>query len=236
MQSVRALQHQLEAEMFAGVAAVEEKVLAMLAQMERNHSLTHELKQQVSQLLTDFNEASGQHISVAYRQLLPVLVTTYRDGYVLSQLDQPAVHITKMFYPQWWLQQVGYFSVSGIDHSPDSILLSPQNPSNPNPSPSGVSLSTYLLSLLLTAVASACVALSLATTPPRNKTRRLRRRSSSPTATSTWDNAMTSADGIEVGWVGYQLQHADVTLHCPQPPTRQKPPQDSRETLPLLGR
>jgi len=35
MQSVRALQHQLEAEMFAGVAAVEEKVLDMLAQVAR---------------------------------------------------------------------------------------------------------------------------------------------------------------------------------------------------------
>jgi len=50
----------------------------------------------VTQLLTDFNEASGQHISIAYRNLLPVLFTSYRDGYVLSQLDQPAVHITKM--------------------------------------------------------------------------------------------------------------------------------------------
>ncbi len=41
----------------------------------------------------------------------------------MNSLDQPTIGMTKMFYPQWWLESVGYFKIGG---NPDGILFQPQ--------------------------------------------------------------------------------------------------------------
>lgn len=133
----------------------------------------------VTRRLTDLNIASGEMVSRRYRDLLPYLFTSYRDGYVVSELDQPAVLITKMFYPRWWLQLVGYFSAAAVNRARDSLLLGPAPHPSSSSSPSagkGVSLPIYFLSLLLAAGVGAVLSLSLSTAKPRAALFHLRRK------------------------------------------------------------
>lgn len=84
-----------------------------------------EAEAQVVSLLTAFTTSEGTFVSESWRDLFPVLLTTYRDGYVMKNLDQPTIAFDRMFYPRWWLEQVGYFEIGG---NKDGILFS----SNPN--------------------------------------------------------------------------------------------------------
>ncbi len=56
----------------------------------------------------------------------------------MDSLDQPTIGMTKMFYPQWWLESVGYFKIGG---NPDGILFQPQ--------PSSFNASTLLAGVIL---------------------------------------------------------------------------------------
>ena len=94
-------------------------------------------------LLTAFTTSEGEHISNSWRDLFPVLLTTYRDGYVMKNLDQPTIAFDRMFYPRWWLEAVGYFKIAG---NRDGILFS-DNPSAGSGS-GYVSAATLVSSLL----------------------------------------------------------------------------------------
>jgi ElaB/YqjD/DUF883 family membrane-anchored ribosome-binding protein len=61
--------------------------------------------------ITDATVSFGQEVSNTYKDLLGVLITTYRDGYIMTDLDKPTMKIGHMFYPRWWLDAVGYFNV-----------------------------------------------------------------------------------------------------------------------------
>jgi len=58
-------------------------------------------------LLTDFTVSHGDHTMHAWRDMLPHIWATYRDGYVFSGFDQPTIAVKQMFYPEWWLELVG---------------------------------------------------------------------------------------------------------------------------------
>ena len=51
---------------------------------------------QLTALLTECNVASGELVTSTYRDLLPFLLTSFRDGYHIDQLDQDSVKITKL--------------------------------------------------------------------------------------------------------------------------------------------
>jgi hypothetical protein len=59
----------------------------------------------------------------AWRDMLPSIWATYRDGYVFTGLDQPTVSVQRMFYPEWWLEQVGYFNPMNLNHDTGAILF-----------------------------------------------------------------------------------------------------------------
>lgn len=65
----------------------------------------------VIQEITDATVNFGQEVSNTYKDLLGLLITTYRDGYIMTDLDKPTMKIGHMFYPRWWLDAVGYFNV-----------------------------------------------------------------------------------------------------------------------------
>ena len=46
----------------------------------------------------------------AWTDLFPTLVTTYHDGYIAKGLNATTIDMTKIFYPYWWLQAVGYYN------------------------------------------------------------------------------------------------------------------------------
>ena len=77
----------------------------------------------VTALLTDFTVSHGDTTTNAWRDMLPVIWTTYRDGYVFSDFDKPTVSVQRMFYPEWWLEQVGYFNPMNLNHDTDAILF-----------------------------------------------------------------------------------------------------------------
>lgn len=74
-------------------------------------------------LLTNFTVAHGDDTMLEWRNMIPKIWTTYRDGYVVSGLDQPTASIKRMSYPLWWLQQVGFFNPMNLNHDKDAILF-----------------------------------------------------------------------------------------------------------------
>lgn len=78
--------------------------------------------------LTSFTLYQGDYVSLQWKDFFTFLVTTYRDGYVVTDLEQPSVSMQRMFYPKWFLDAVGYFNIHGND-SPNAILFQ-NNPNN----------------------------------------------------------------------------------------------------------
>ena len=74
-------------------------------------------------LLTKFTVSHGDLTLQTWRDLLPQLWTTYRDGYVFSGFDQSTVSVQRMFYPEWWLSAVGYFNPMNLNHDNGAILF-----------------------------------------------------------------------------------------------------------------
>lgn len=79
----------------------------------RRLSASTEVMKIVVELLTTFCTTEGDAVSAAWRDLLPRVITTYRDGMVIGDTDKAVFTIQKMFYPRWWLEAVGYFNNKG---------------------------------------------------------------------------------------------------------------------------
>ena len=72
--------------------------------------------------------AQGEAVSFAWRELLPAVMTTYRDGYVMGDVDKAVFTMTRMFYPKPWLDAVGYFKTH--ENNPGGLLYQPSPYSN----------------------------------------------------------------------------------------------------------
>lgn len=73
MVPVRALQHELETSLYAGVSDIEAKTLALFD----GSALSARV---VVELLTQFSTQQGARVSAAWRDLFPTLLAHYRDG------------------------------------------------------------------------------------------------------------------------------------------------------------
>jgi hypothetical protein len=113
MKIVRELQYGLEKSLQEDVNSLEN---LLKPQLDRLSVLD------LRKILTQFTLSKGEMVTQSWRDLFPLLVTTYRDGYVMKNLDQPGTSFDRMFYPKWWLDKVGFF-----DEKPnkDGILFSP---------------------------------------------------------------------------------------------------------------
>ena len=76
----------------------------------------------VANTLTQLTVSSGDMVSTAWKDYFPELLTTYRDGYVIGGQHNATVEIHRMFYPKWWLDQVGFFNIPG---NKNGILFQP---------------------------------------------------------------------------------------------------------------
>jgi hypothetical protein len=79
----------------------------------RRVTASSEVMKIVVELLTTFCTTEGDAVSAAWRDLLPRVITTYRDGMIIGDTDKAVFTIQKMFYPRWWLEAVGYFNNKG---------------------------------------------------------------------------------------------------------------------------
>lgn len=135
MVPVRALQKKLSDSLLNDVIQLENQLLNL-------PTITY--KETVIQRLTTFTIEKGEYVSSAWRDLFPQLLTQYRDGYIISGLDQPYVTIGKMFYSEYWLRNVGFFDIKG-NSNPSAILFA---------SNTALSMSGFINSLLLCIVLS----------------------------------------------------------------------------------
>jgi hypothetical protein len=81
--------------------------------------------------ITRFTVSTGVATSNEWRDFLPKLMTTYRDGYIISGQDEVSVIPTSFFYPEWWLKQVGYYDIpanpNGIMFDANPIMIHTQS-------------------------------------------------------------------------------------------------------------
>ena len=96
--------------------------------IENSADIPKETVKIIVDLLTFFSMKNGDFVSNAWKDLLPMLITTYRDGMIISNTNMPIFKLQKMFYPRWWLESVGYFNQKG---NPKGILFQP-NPLSTN--------------------------------------------------------------------------------------------------------
>lgn len=147
MVTVRAVQRRLESELNAQVDAMETQLLTWLHSQPDTASAS--VREKVVTEVTKKVQTLGDYVSTTWRDLLPELITTYRDGYIISGQDEVYVSINKMFYPKWWLEKVGYFAHSG---NPEAQNDDPNNwiyfSSGPNGAGAGSSAAWMALGLL----------------------------------------------------------------------------------------
>eukprot|EP00607_Mallomonas_marina_P009286 CAMPEP_0182418534 /NCGR_PEP_ID=MMETSP1167-20130531/2939_1 /TAXON_ID=2988 /ORGANISM="Mallomonas Sp, Strain CCMP3275" /LENGTH=659 /DNA_ID=CAMNT_0024592781 /DNA_START=89 /DNA_END=2068 /DNA_ORIENTATION=- len=111
---IHELQRKLLDSALAETASAEAQATQMLDEM-MTQSKTEDTVAEAIKILTHVTIAQGMAITRAWKEFFPTLVTKYHDGYIAQDLDQPAIHMKKLFYPKWWLEAVGFF-----DHKPDS--------------------------------------------------------------------------------------------------------------------
>lgn len=136
---IRALQAEFQKEMNDAVSQLEASVLKMLAKKDSSKS--------VVESLTDFGIYYGEKVSDRWRMLLPEMMTTYRDGLVVKNLDGDRVQLSSIGYPKDWLTAVGYFSVTP---NVDGILFAP----SPIPTTSDHTILLVGIVILLVAASS----------------------------------------------------------------------------------
>lgn len=100
---VERLQLKLESRLAATQSSVQSQ-----AAIIKNRSGHEALVQFLTNQSADF--ASDSH--TAFWTLFETVVTTFHDGYEVSGFAAPNLHVSSLFYPKWWLQQVGFFAAS----------------------------------------------------------------------------------------------------------------------------
>ncbi|EGZ04502.1 hypothetical protein PHYSODRAFT_536256 [Phytophthora sojae] len=68
--------------------------------------------------LTKESEKYAQRAHTASADLFDYLVTAFHDGYQVSNFYAKMLTVQSIFYPKWWLQQVGFFD--GAEESGDA--------------------------------------------------------------------------------------------------------------------
>lgn len=95
IKDIHALRDQFEAASFGNQKVLEDKALALWNKGN---------KEDARQMLTDYSDAHAADVHAAWWQLSHDLYIKYNDGYVNTKgsLGEP------VFYPAWWLKEVGY--------------------------------------------------------------------------------------------------------------------------------
>ena len=65
-------------------------------------------KQHWATVLANADHAASAAAARAWRELALTMMTRGHDGYI-AQPDRVTIKMTKLFYPKWWLQEVGYY-------------------------------------------------------------------------------------------------------------------------------
>jgi hypothetical protein len=126
MKPVRELQSKLEKGMISDAKDLETKIMLLLATTDNLSENWASIANSAIILgcvetLTEFTVTKGQKVSDAWKELFPYLLSHFRDGFILNT-DDVTIGITRMFYPKWWLDAVGYFNIKP-NPNPEAILF-----------------------------------------------------------------------------------------------------------------
>jgi len=135
---IREIQSRLENQFYLTTSLTETKVIELLNEKKNSGTQNEEIDKTILKLLTDYTVESGNTVNDEYKNIFPLLLARFRDGYEID-VNQVTVAIQPKFYPKWWLEKVNFF-----DSSPNSngILFAP------SPKTTKVSESVYGLLLI----------------------------------------------------------------------------------------
>jgi len=113
IQDVQKKQQEIESDSFQQQVLIEKKALTALKN-DRAEALF---------ILDTFAAEQADYVLDAWHQLFWELITKYRDGYRMDDLRAKDFSPTKLFYPKWWLEQVGFFKnaeiyATNVTHNP----------------------------------------------------------------------------------------------------------------------
>mmetsp|Transcript_3107 Transcript_3107/g.6608 ORF Transcript_3107/g.6608 Transcript_3107/m.6608 type:complete len:693 (-) Transcript_3107:240-2318(-) len=100
---IQAKQSEVEGALFAAQPAVEAAVHGLL--------LTEKASgQEVSRLLTETSSTAAEGSLLAFSELLMTMLAKYKDGQRIDDFHAETLAPTKLFYPLWWLESVGFYN------------------------------------------------------------------------------------------------------------------------------
>lgn len=135
---IREIQSRLENQFYLTASLTETKVIELLNEKKNSGTQNEEIDQTILKLLTDYTVESGNTVNDEYKNIFPLLLARFRDGYEID-VNQVSVSIQPKFYPKWWLDKVNFFDSST---NSDGILF------DPSPKTTKVSESVYGLLLI----------------------------------------------------------------------------------------
>jgi hypothetical protein len=120
MEDVHKAQKQMMEQSIAAVTKTEELVIALL---KSGSAVSEEVQQAIRTSLTSTVYDQAALVMSTWQDLFSQVITKYHDGYVAESLDQPTIHMRKLFYPKYWLDATGYWE-SKSNTGPGVILFS----------------------------------------------------------------------------------------------------------------
>ncbi|KAI0563274.1 Peptidase C69 [Gracilaria domingensis] len=108
LDDLRALQNEIES---YRVEEVDVEASALLQEGEKREAIS---------LLRNYSETLSSISKARYSEFFWQLVARFHDGYVMQDANAPKVEMKSVFYPEWWLRNVGYFSARETGGTYDS--------------------------------------------------------------------------------------------------------------------
>jgi len=96
---IKALQEKLEGGLYAGQAGIETAAKEMLLAGQ---------KSAVATMLGEYSATASAEEIEAWSGLLWKMIAKYKDGQRIDDWHAETLKPTKLFYPRWWLEAVGY--------------------------------------------------------------------------------------------------------------------------------
>jgi len=104
IQDIQAKQDELESLASDKQKEIEDKALQLYQQSDVDGAIS---------ALREWTLPFAQTVLKQGWDLFDVLMVRYHDGYKFADLNVEFLNPTKLFYPFWWLEQVGYFQPDG---------------------------------------------------------------------------------------------------------------------------
>jgi dipeptidase len=103
---VHDLQDRIETPMFEEQRGLEQTA-ASLAKQGRSEN--------AAKLLQEYTEQRSEIVITSWFALFDTLIAKYHDGYIMTEPTSTELHIKSLFYPRWWLEQVGFFAPPAVE-------------------------------------------------------------------------------------------------------------------------